>query len=166
MKFEMTINRILGIIIIFLAFMIISTTLIIGNQKKKGFQTVVTAIPGNETGSTAYSSYKGLGTLRTTTAPDKSDKNGTTVVLRPYLTYEAGDREFYEELSRKNQLLKSIFIKYFSSYTKNELKKKGETAIKQEILSKVNENLTLNKISEVYFEDLNYLEIPDISKIQ
>lgn len=166
MKFEMTLNRFLGIIIIFLAFMIISTTLITRNQKNKALHTVVTALPGNESDGTSYVSYKGLGTLRTSTASDKSDKIGTTVVLRPYLTYEANDREFFEELSRKNQLIKSIFIEYFSSYTKDELKKKGETVIKQEILSKLNENLTLNKINEVYFEDLNYLEIPDISKIK
>ncbi len=161
MNFEITLNKILLSIIVFLAVMIISTTAVVFSQKKSRSKTVVTALPGNEADGTIYVSYRGLGMLRTTTAPDKKNKKGTTVVFSPFITYQSGDNDFFEELSRKNQEIKSVFTDYFSSHTKDELNRLGESAVKEQLKTKINSLLSLNKIHEVYFENLNYLEIPN-----
>lgn len=161
MNFEITLNRILGLIVIFLAVMIVSTTAVVSTQKKNRSRTIVTALPGNESDGTIYVSYRELGMLRSTTAPDKKNKKGTAVVLSPVLTYQSDDEEFFEELSRKNQEIKAVFTEYFSAHTKTELNRLGESAVKEELRAKINSMLSLNKIHEVYFESLTYLEIPN-----
>ena len=45
MNFEITLNRILGLIVIFLAVMIGATTAVVSAQKKNRSRTIVTALP-------------------------------------------------------------------------------------------------------------------------
>ena len=103
-------------------------------------------------------SYKNLGRIRAVTATEKNKKSGTTVVLTPLISYTKDDKEFFEELSRKNAMIKSVFVNYFSARTISQLKSKTDQQIKTELLAELNEILVLNKIQDIYFEDLIFLD--------
>ena len=104
--------------------------------------------------------YTGLGTIRCITAPATDDESdvGTAVVITPWLSYPQGDTVFFEELARKRILITGIFTNYFNEYTKVELLSRSEEKIKQEIQDKINDQLSLGKISGIYFTDYIYLE--------
>ncbi len=152
---RITLNKILATVAIFIGVMIFATTLAVVTKPKP--VTVVraqTQTPAEE----KLSSYKELGKLRVVTAPDKNGKNPSTVVVNPLLSYTFQDQDFYEELSRKNPQIKSIIVNYFSSQTSTQLKVKGETKIKNELLEQLNQILVLNKIQDLFFDDLIFLE--------
>lgn len=107
--------------------------------------------------------YTGLGTIRCITAPDTSasdeqDQVGTVVVVTPWLAYPEGDTVFYEELARKRMVISSVFTTYFSSRTKVQLLSTTEDKIKSEIMSQINEQMSLGKISGIYLTDYIFLE--------
>ena len=107
--------------------------------------------------------YTGLGTIRCITAPDTSasdeqDQIGTVVVVTPWLAYPEGDTVFYEELARKRMVISSIFTTYFSTRTKVQLLSTTEDKIKNEIMSQINEQMSLGKISAIYLTDYIFLE--------
>lgn len=151
---KVTLNKILVTVAVFIALMIAGTTIAVLTKPKP--VTVVraqTQTPAEE----KLASYKGLGKMRLVTAPEKNAKTGTTVVVNPLLSYTKDDEDFFEELSRKNLQIKSIFTQYFSSHTKSELQAKGEQRMKTELLDQLNGILVLNKIQDLYFEDLIFL---------
>ena len=90
----------------------------------------------------------------TTVAVKKRPPQKTIVTAQGY----SEDTEFYEELSRKNPEIKNIIIDYFKAYTKNQLIAMGEITIKNDLLQKINEQLVLNKIQNIYFSEFTYLE--------
>lgn len=104
--------------------------------------------------------YTGLGTIRCITAPDAdaNDETGTVVVITPWLAYPEGDTVFYEELARKRTVISSIFTNYFSTRTKVQLLSTTEDKIKAELQSQINEQMSLGKISAIYFTDYIFLE--------
>ncbi len=107
--------------------------------------------------------YTGLGTIRCITAPDtaaseEEDQLGTVVVVTPWLSYPEGDTIFYEELARKRMVISSIFTTYFSTRTKTQLLSTTEDKIKSELVDQINEQMSLGKISQIYFTDYIYLE--------
>ena len=77
--------------------------------------------------------------------------------MNPWLEYDESDTQLYEELDRKLVAVKAVFNAYFSSKTKNELVSMTEEQIKNEILSQINSNLVLGKISKIYFKDYIFL---------
>ena len=102
--------------------------------------------------------YYELGTLRISTAGEKSEENGCIMILSPWLAYPAGDTVLYEELSRKSGAFRGIFQAYFSSRTKNQLLSETEEKISQIILDEINADLALGAISDIYFTDYLFLE--------
>ena len=109
--------------------------------------------------------YTGLGTIRCITAPQAQfdpaseiEDMGTAVVITPWLAYPEGDTVFYEELSRKRILITGIFTNYFSTRTKNKLLTTPEEKIKKEIMEEINGQMSLGKISQIYFTDYIFLE--------
>ena len=107
--------------------------------------------------------YTGLGTIRCITAPDttasdEQDQVGTVVVVTPWLAYPEGDTVFYEELARKRMVISSIFTTYFSTRTKVQLLSTTEDKIKAELMSQINEQMSLGKISAIYLTDYIFLE--------
>lgn len=152
---NITLNKILVAVAVFLFLMILGTTIAV--KAKSPAVPVVKAEPQKPLEDTLYS-YKNLGRIRAATAPEKDKKSGTTVVLTPLISYTKDDNEFFEELSRKNAMIKSVFVNYFSARTTSLLKSKSETQIKTELLSELNEILVLNKIQDIYFEDLIFLD--------
>ena len=104
--------------------------------------------------------YTGLGTIRCITAPDGEVEEdiGTAVVITPWLSYPQGDTVFFEELARKRILITGIFTTYFSTNTKIELLSRTEDSIKNDIMEQINAQMSLGKISGIYFTDYIFLE--------
>ncbi len=101
-------------------------------------------------------SFDLIGQLRIATRPDSQDKK-SVLILHPWLKYDSSDTALYEELDRKLPAIKSIFMRYFQTRTKQELLQKEEDQIKTELKAQINELLVLGKISEIYFNDYIYL---------
>ena len=112
----------------------------------------------NKGSESKIAAYTGLGTIRCITAPQDEEDIGTVVVITPWLSYPEGDTIFFEELARKRLIISGIFTNYFSSYTKNELLSRTEDKIKEELQAKINEQLSLGKILQIYFTDYIFLE--------
>lgn len=152
---RITLNKILLAVAVFMLAMILGTTAAV--KTRKNAVPLVKAEPQQLLLKDSVS-YKALGRLRTATLPEKGKKSGTTVVFSPLVSYEKDDKEFFEELSRKNSMIKSIFVKYFSGRTFSQLKSKTDQQIKNEILAELNEILVLNKIQDIYFDELIFLD--------
>lgn len=112
----------------------------------------------NKGSESKIAAYTGLGTIRCITAPQDEEDIGTVVVITPWLSYPEGDTIFFEELARKRLIISGIFTNYFSSYTKTELLSRTEDKIKEELQNKINEQLSLGKILQIYFTDYIFLE--------
>jgi len=112
----------------------------------------------NKGSESKIAAYTGLGTIRCITAPQDEEDIGTVVVITPWLSYPEGDTIFFEELARKRLIISGIFTNYFSSYTKTELLSRTEDKIKEELQDKINEQLSLGKILQIYFTDYIFLE--------
>ena len=102
--------------------------------------------------------YTGLGTIRCITSPENEEDIGTAVVITPWLSYPEGDTVFFEELARKRLIITGIFTSYFGACTKVELLSRTEEKIKAELTEEINAQMTLGKISGIYFTDYIFLE--------
>ncbi len=98
--------------------------------------------------------YSQIGLLRCSTA----DTPSIPVVVNPYFPYPTADTAFYEELFKKNQKLRYIFTNYFETYTQQELLAAGEDVIKKALIERINAELVLGKIDELYFSEYIFLE--------
>ena len=114
----------------------------------------------NKHSDSPIAAYTGLGTIRCITAPDTDDPDdaGTAVVITPWLSYPEDDTVFFEELARKRLIITGIFTSYFGACTKVELLSRTEDSIKQNLMEQINEQMTLGKISGIYFTDYIFLE--------
>lgn len=102
-------------------------------------------------------SYFELGRMRIIPKIEE-DEEGTVMVVSPWLSYPAGDTVFFEELSRKQGVIKGVFISYFSSKTKNEILSLTEEKIITKLLADINKLLSLGKVSNIYYTDYIFLE--------
>ena len=96
--------------------------------------------------------YKKLGKIRSVT------KDGIPLVISVYFPFDKDDTEFYEEISVKNESIKSMISVFFVNYTLDEIKTKGETFVKSELLKKINGKLVLSQIKEIYFEEYVFFD--------
>lgn len=160
MKKEINIPNLVLYILICLVVILLLVTLIVFKTKNPSLNTNLRRIDptpeqiqqSNKKSDNAI--YTALGTLRTTT----SDLPPITIVIAPYFPYDATKQEFYEEIAQKTRKIKQLFISYFLDKTKEELLIKGEQGIKAEILSQINEEFVLGKISELYFSQYIFFE--------
>lgn len=102
--------------------------------------------------------YYELGRIRIITKNEKAEDLGTVLVISPYLAYPAGDTVFFEELARKRGLIKGILQSYFQERTKNQLLTETEEKIEKVLQEKINTQLSLGQISDIYFTDYIFLE--------
>ena len=86
------------------------------------------------------------------------DKSGSLLVVAPWFSYPSNNIQLYEELAQKEKQAKSLVIGYFSSYTRDELLAMGEQKVKDGIKHKINEQLVLGQITDVYFDDYMFFE--------
>ncbi len=105
----------------------------------------------------AVSAYTDLGQIRTVTKGEDG-KSGTLLVVAPWFSYPSSDIQLSEELAQKEKQEKALIIGYFSSYTKAELMGMGEQQIKDGIKAKINEQLVMGQITNVYFDDYMFFE--------
>ncbi len=112
----------------------------------------------NKHSDSKIAAYTGLGTIRCLTAPQDEEDIGTSVVITPWLSYPEDDTVFFEELARKRLLITSVFTTYFSTHTKTELLSTTEDKIKAELADSINAQMSLGKISGIYFTDYIFLE--------
>ena len=105
----------------------------------------------------SVSAYTDLGQIRAVTKGE-GDRGGSLLVVAPWFSYPSNDIQLYEELAQKEKQAKSIIIGYFSSYTKEQLLNMGEQLVKEGIRGKINEQLVMGQITNVYFDDYMFFE--------
>ena len=106
-----------------------------------------TAIPTGETRV-----FSGLGRLRIPLV------NSSTLILSIAYPYSANDAAFAEELAAKIGDFRAIASGYFSALPAERVIQFDEDTIKQELLRRLNENLRLGRISELYFSDFMIID--------
>ena len=122
--------------------------------------------PPEETADTAYFE---LGTMRLIPEQESNSQQdntkdsddvamGTVMIITPWLAYPTGDTVFYEEIARKQSVIKSIFRSYFSQRTKNQILSETEENITKNLIQQINNKFSLGKISNIYFTDYLVLE--------
>lgn len=158
---KLSLNKILTIILVFIAALFIVSTILVFAEKKTSFQkrTQANNFEGAfNSSSENLSSFTGIARIRCSTKSEENHPNGVPLVITPYFSYQKDDVEFFEELSRKTPEIRKIIEEYFSSRTYTELKNTDEDKIKSDLLEKINENLFLNKIRQIYFSEYIFLE--------
>lgn len=158
--FELSLNKILLIIIYFLAVMIVTSTITIFAMRraKPKKSPSPNRIEKSSLGNEKLSSFTGIKRIRAVTAPDEKHADGVSLIITPWFSYTAGDTEFFEELSRKSPELRSVIVVYFHGRAYPELKKIGERKIKDQLLEEINSKLVLNRIKEIYFSEYVFFE--------
>ena len=163
----MKLNQILYIVIGFLMFVLISGTIAgISNRNTNkdeltSLQKLLNqgqAVNLNAPVNTDEVSYFEFSSIRIVSKPEKNEHNGVAFVITPWLAYPQGDTVFYEELSKKRTEIRKIFSDYFSTKTKKEILERSEEKITKELISLINERLSLGKISSIYFTNYIFLE--------
>jgi flagellar basal body-associated protein FliL len=155
---RINLNRILGVTALSILILIMAGTVLAFAFKK--------AVPGQglrkkdpvPTEKSARNDFSELGELRIPIKKNSGGSEKCTLVLLPWLSYEAGDKAFHEELSQKRLKIRILFINYFSDKTEKDLLTNGEQTIKRDLLHRINSELVLGKISAVYFSEYIFLE--------
>lgn len=107
--------------------------------------------------NTAETDYYEIGRIRISTEK-QDDGIAAVLVISPWLAYPKEDSVFYEEIARKVPVIKGILLSYFSAKTKDELLTETEEIIEKKLLDEINAQLSLGKISDIYFTDYIFLE--------
>lgn len=162
---NISLNRILFSVLCFIAIIFaVSTVYVFASKKADPGKNLRKSDPSPEQVERSHkdsgkvSSFTGIERIRAVTSAEEKYPNGVSVVITPWFSYTYGDTDFFEELSRKSSQIRAKIVVYFSENTYSELRKKGERKIKDELLSKINEGLSLSKIKEIYFSEFVYLE--------
>ena len=162
-RFNFDLNKALPAAAALLAAVIVLGTaaaLIAGKRPGQAFRKSdpqgVSQLKGKEA---AQSEFKEFGTIRIRLLPSEdSSEPGAILVVSPWLSYDSGDSAFYEELVSKKKMFSSYIQEYFSSKTKNALLSAGEKEIKRALLERFNGQLSLGKLSGLYFDDYMFLD--------
>lgn len=96
-----------------------------------------------------YALYGDLGQLRAVTA----DNPPVTVILKPFLEYKASDTVFQEELVSKKDGIKKAVLDWFSLESAYRLSSELPQDIKRMLMERINNQLILGKIHNIYFEE-------------
>ena len=82
-----------------------------------------------------------------------ADKPPITVVIKPFLEYKASDTAFQEELVAKKEVLKKNILDWFSLESAYRLSSELPQDIKQALINRINKQLVLGTIHNIYFEE-------------
>ena len=93
--------------------------------------------------------YSDLGQLRALS----SDSLPATIVLNPYLEYDAKNIPLQEELVKKKDLIRETILSWFAQRTWLSVETLGEADIKKELLKAVNNELSMGSSSSIYFAE-------------
>ncbi len=98
--------------------------------------------------------YTEFGRLRSFT----NDSQKIPVIMTPVLKYKENNTPLYEEICLKKAKLQNCITSYFNDKTKKQFNQIGEENAKKQILNKINENLSMGQIEEIYCDELIFLE--------
>ena len=156
-----SINKMLSIILLALfaviLFMTITAFISVKTKSKKNLQNSKSSFEVSESKDDTLKVFAGLGRIRCSLKPEGDTDVRCPVVISPWFNYDKNDIQFYEELSKKAPLFKSLISSYFANGTKTHFQKIGEEQVKKEILSILNEHLVLGKIDELFFSEYIFL---------
>ena len=156
-----SINKILSIILLalfaLLLFITITAFISVKTKSKKNLQNSKSSFEVSESKDDTLKVFAGLGRIRCSLKPEGDTDIRCPVVISPWFNYDKNDIQFYEELSKKAPLFKSLISSYFANGTKTHFQKIGEEQVKKEILSILNEHLVLGKIDELFFSEYIFL---------
>lgn len=181
-----TLNKILIAVAVFIVLFILGVTIgyfivnggILRNTYRREDPAPQRVITKSENTEESVDAYTDIGQIRIFTRsasgngqpPDASDGAGATqelpaededvnvVVVTPWFSYPSENRTLFEELSQKSLHIKAVITDYFSSMTLDEIRSKGETRIKEELLDEINKSLVMGKIRAVYFSEYVFIE--------
>ncbi|MGP1439250.1 MAG: hypothetical protein ACTTJ3_00730 [Treponema sp.] len=97
-------------------------------------------------GKAIYSEFKQLRII-------SSDKEPATIVLNPFLEYDAENIPLREEIVQKKELLKNIITSWFLQRSWYNIETQEESDIKNALLTEINDNLKMGCVSAIYFEE-------------
>ena len=113
-------------------------------------------LPANETptyspyilreGKSIYSEFKQIRII-------SSDKEPATIVLNPFLEYDADNIPLREEIVQKKEILKNAITSWFLQYSWYSIETQKESDIKKALLEEINKNLKMGYVSAIYFEE-------------
>ena len=156
-----SINKILSIILLalfaLLLFMTITAFISVKIKSKKNLQNSKSSFEVSKSKDDTLKVFAGLGRIRCSLKPEGDTDVRCPVVISPWFNYDKNDIQFYEELSKKAPLFKSLISSYFTNGTKTHFQEIGEEQVKKEILSILNEHLVLGKIDELFFSEYIFL---------
>ncbi|MBE6349383.1 MAG: hypothetical protein E7062_01325 [Spirochaetaceae bacterium] len=81
------------------------------------------------------------------------DEKPFSVIISPYLAYTKTDSAFEEELNKKKRHLQTLIVQFFQTKSYKELKNLSELTIKSILKEKINEQLIMGTIDDVYFDE-------------
>jgi len=140
-------------LIIFLVILIISGTLIAFLKVDNSPQNNETPIYSSHVlrgGKAIYGEFKQLRTI-------SSDKEPATIVLNPFLEYDADNIPLREEIVQKKEELKNIITSWFLQRSWYSIETLKESDIKKALLTEINSNLKMGQVSAIYFEEFKVL---------
>lgn len=156
-----SINKILSIILLalfaLLLFMTITAFISVKTKSKNNLQNSKSSFEVSESKDDTLKVFAGLGRIRCSLKPEGDTDVRCPVIISPWFNYDKNDIQFYEELSKKAPLFKSLISSYFTNGTKTHFQEIGEEQVKKEILSILNEHLVLGKIDELFFSEYIFL---------
>ncbi|MGP1437743.1 MAG: hypothetical protein ACTTKH_01575 [Treponema sp.] len=135
--------------IAFLVILIITGTLIAFLRKDNVPQSSPTPIYSPYTlreGKAIYSEFKQVRTI-------SADKEPATIVLNPFLEYDADNIPLREEIVQKKEALKDVITSWFLQRSWYNIETQKESDIKNALLIEINNNLKMGHISAIYFEE-------------
>ncbi len=130
----------------------------IGTRYRHADPTPKQVISASLSTDSKLSAYTDLGQIRVVTkSPDKGH-TGTLIIVSPWFSYPSSDTPLFEELAQKSQKEKSIIVNYFGQKTRQELLTMGEQAVKKELKERINNELVLGTITNVYFDQYLFFD--------
>jgi len=140
-------------LIAFLVILILSGTLIILLRSEESLSKSETYSYSPYTlreGKAIYSEFKQIRTI-------SSDKEPATIVLNPFLEYDADNIPLREEIVQKKEVLKTVITSWFLQRSWYSIETQKESDIKNALLTEINNNLKMGHISAIYFEEFKVL---------
>jgi len=144
-------ERILAVIIASLLVIIVSGTsfaVLTGARARKLAREAVPAT-ASQTGV-----FDGIGRIRARTA----GQPGAIVIVDIAFPFDAGDRQFREELAQKRGELRSAATAFFSGKRTDELGPANEATVKAALRDTLNRLLSLGRIEELYFSQFHVVQ--------
>ena len=99
-------------------------------------------------GKAIYSEFKQIRTV-------SLDKEPATIVLNPFLEYDITNIPLREELVQKKEILKNAITSWFLQRSWYSIETQKESDIKNALLTEINNNLKMGRVSAIYFEEFN-----------